>query len=283
LRLPTADTQQPFFSSASIRRGVALVQYTQFCEEYLKARERYPRAAQAALHAFSSWLRSEAPQIAEMAAKERAEYVRAQRSTASAAAGVNGMEIEQAPNVVAASPELEEERSMLDEWAMADAAELGELPSPDAPEHAIAVAPAELADVEQESVAADSAAARDAVSGADARSARLEHRNARKRARVGSDDSDADENAPQPAKIPVAAASSAVAQQAARGIGTAAASSSEERKEVCVVCLDASRARSVLLLPCRHLCLCALCATAEELSKCPLCKARVADMLPVFV
>ena len=47
----------------------------------------------------------------------------------------------------------------------------------------------------------------------------------------------------------------------------------------CVVCLE--RRRSVVVLPCRHLSLCEVCAPA--LVECPMCRGAVSDTLVVFV
>ena len=47
----------------------------------------------------------------------------------------------------------------------------------------------------------------------------------------------------------------------------------------CVVCL--ARPRAVVLLPCRHLCMCALCAAG--VSTCPMCRGAVEETMVVFV
>jgi hypothetical protein len=47
----------------------------------------------------------------------------------------------------------------------------------------------------------------------------------------------------------------------------------------CVVCLE--RPRTVVVLPCRHLSLCEMCAPA--LVECPMCRGAVSDTLVVFV
>ncbi len=43
----------------------------------------------------------------------------------------------------------------------------------------------------------------------------------------------------------------------------------------CVVCL--AGLRCVLMLPCRHLCVCRACGLHESLRHCPLCRAPVQD------
>ena len=47
----------------------------------------------------------------------------------------------------------------------------------------------------------------------------------------------------------------------------------------CVVCL--ARPRAVVILPCRHLSLCALCAA--DVPTCPMCRGVVEDTMHVFV
>jgi hypothetical protein len=50
--------------------------------------------------------------------------------------------------------------------------------------------------------------------------------------------------------------------------------------KLCVVCL--SNEKSILCLPCRHLCLCQECSQHEELDKCPICRLVVENMLLVY-
>ena len=62
-----------------------------------------------------------------------------------------------------------------------------------------------------------------------------------------------------------------------------AASRLEEQQELklCVVCQD--RHKSVLLLPCRHLCVCAECADSRMLQqRCPMCRTRIQRRISVF-
>jgi len=47
----------------------------------------------------------------------------------------------------------------------------------------------------------------------------------------------------------------------------------------CVVCLE--RLKKIVLLPCRHLCLCGACAKAKAID-CPICRSPVASCLPIF-
>jgi hypothetical protein len=52
----------------------------------------------------------------------------------------------------------------------------------------------------------------------------------------------------------------------------------EER--MCVVCLESQK--SVLLLPCRHLCLCGECSSRPEVTKCPICRQTIYEKLVVY-
>jgi hypothetical protein len=51
-------------------------------------------------------------------------------------------------------------------------------------------------------------------------------------------------------------------------------------ENLCVVCID--RPRSFLIVPCRHLALCASCAQ-DEWKECPICKQGVSDIFEIFM
>jgi hypothetical protein len=54
----------------------------------------------------------------------------------------------------------------------------------------------------------------------------------------------------------------------------------DEEAHVCVVCQDAPK--SVLLLPCKHICTCDECS--EAISDCPICRADIAQKITgVFI
>lgn len=61
----------------------------------------------------------------------------------------------------------------------------------------------------------------------------------------------------------------------------------EKEKRKCVVCQD--RKKSVLIMPCKHLCLCVLCADQIARSRmagrrvCPLCRTRIKTIMNVYV
>ncbi|CAH0485699.1 unnamed protein product [Peronospora farinosa] len=56
----------------------------------------------------------------------------------------------------------------------------------------------------------------------------------------------------------------------------------EEQNELklCVICL--SNEKSILCLPCRHLCLCKTCSYRQEVTKCPICRLEIEEMLAVY-
>jgi len=56
---------------------------------------------------------------------------------------------------------------------------------------------------------------------------------------------------------------------------------SAEEENLCVICDDAKK--RVLLLPCRHLCLCSACSKLEKLTDCPMCRAKISDKMEVFM
>ena len=48
----------------------------------------------------------------------------------------------------------------------------------------------------------------------------------------------------------------------------------------CVICLDAKP--TILLLPCKHLCLCSKCYSEDNTSQCPICVGEVESMMNIF-
>ena len=56
--------------------------------------------------------------------------------------------------------------------------------------------------------------------------------------------------------------------------------SEEEDKRTCVICQV--EAKTVLLMPCRHLCVCEECAQRPQLVRCPLCREAVCERINVF-
>jgi hypothetical protein len=56
--------------------------------------------------------------------------------------------------------------------------------------------------------------------------------------------------------------------------------STEDERRMCVVCQE--EIKSVLLMPCRHLCLCKECSRRNEISKCPLCREKISQKIDVY-
>mmetsp|Transcript_22187 Transcript_22187/g.32659 ORF Transcript_22187/g.32659 Transcript_22187/m.32659 type:complete len:154 (-) Transcript_22187:540-1001(-) len=54
----------------------------------------------------------------------------------------------------------------------------------------------------------------------------------------------------------------------------------EEDKRCCVICQ--TEPKTILLMPCRHLCVCAECGRRPELDRCPLCREIVRQKISVF-
>ncbi|KAK1746283.1 hypothetical protein QTG54_002890 [Skeletonema marinoi] len=57
-------------------------------------------------------------------------------------------------------------------------------------------------------------------------------------------------------------------------------SSAIEEEHLCVVCEDAKK--SVIIMPCKHMCLCANCADFDRIKECPMCRAKVEDSMTVY-
>ena len=54
----------------------------------------------------------------------------------------------------------------------------------------------------------------------------------------------------------------------------------QQEQRLCVVCQE--KDKSVVLLPCRHLCLCEVCSAHDDLAHCPLCRRPIAHRISVF-
>lgn len=57
----------------------------------------------------------------------------------------------------------------------------------------------------------------------------------------------------------------------------------EREEKLCVICQD--RTKCIILLPCRHFCLCQTCmeTLAQDYAMCPICRREVVDSLRVYV
>jgi serine/threonine protein kinase len=63
--------------------------------------------------------------------------------------------------------------------------------------------------------------------------------------------------------------------EAAAAVRTAAAAAAQEQAYTCVVCEDAQK--SVLLLPCKHICMCECCAGGVQ--DCPICRVPIEEVI----
>ena len=56
--------------------------------------------------------------------------------------------------------------------------------------------------------------------------------------------------------------------------------SAQNEQSLCVICCNEER--TIVLLPCRHLCLCAPCSQHDSLIDCPLCRKQIQHKFSVF-
>ena len=54
----------------------------------------------------------------------------------------------------------------------------------------------------------------------------------------------------------------------------------QKEQRLCVVCQESEK--SVVLLPCRHMCLCEACSTNNQVQFCPLCRRPIAHRISVY-
>ena len=57
-------------------------------------------------------------------------------------------------------------------------------------------------------------------------------------------------------------------------------SSTIDDEHLCVVCEDAKK--QVMILPCKHMCLCTSCADFDKIKECPMCRAKVEGSINVY-
>ena len=53
-----------------------------------------------------------------------------------------------------------------------------------------------------------------------------------------------------------------------------------DERRLCVVCCETEK--SIVLLPCRHMCLCEGCSEHEAMTACPLCRRQIINKFSVF-
>ena len=62
---------------------------------------------------------------------------------------------------------------------------------------------------------------------------------------------------------------------------TATSQAATDEDNLCVICEEEQK--RVVLLPCKHLCVCVSCSKLEKLEDCPMCRTPISDKLEVFV
>ena len=55
----------------------------------------------------------------------------------------------------------------------------------------------------------------------------------------------------------------------------------EDVQRLCVICHD--REKCVILMPCRHLCLCVECSNHDAVNSCPKCRAVISSKINVYL
>ena len=53
-----------------------------------------------------------------------------------------------------------------------------------------------------------------------------------------------------------------------------------DERRLCVVCVETEK--SIVLLPCRHMCLCEACSEHKAMTQCPLCRRQIINKFSVF-
>jgi len=54
----------------------------------------------------------------------------------------------------------------------------------------------------------------------------------------------------------------------------------EKESRLCVICQEGEK--SVVLFPCRHMCLCESCSQHDDLQQCPLCRRPIVQRISVY-
>ena len=72
-----------------------------------------------------------------------------------------------------------------------------------------------------------------------------------------------------------------LASSSASGQDAATQGSSEADEHLCVICEDGKK--QVVILPCKHMCLCKACADFDKIKECPMCRTKVESSITVFI
>ena len=56
--------------------------------------------------------------------------------------------------------------------------------------------------------------------------------------------------------------------------------SRDESLNYCVICIDAPK--TVVVFPCKHLCLCSMCASKQYVRKCPVCSVHIDSKIDII-
>jgi ATP-dependent DNA helicase PIF1 len=59
------------------------------------------------------------------------------------------------------------------------------------------------------------------------------------------------------------------------------ASESSTDDQLCCICIDSKKC--VLLIPCKHVCMCSTCGLREDITDCPLCLTKIDSKMQIFV
>ena len=55
---------------------------------------------------------------------------------------------------------------------------------------------------------------------------------------------------------------------------------SQNAQQLCIICCELPKA--VVLMPCRHMCLCETCGHMEKITVCPMCRKQISQRISVF-
>lgn len=86
---------------------------------------------------------------------------------------------------------------------------------------------------------------------------------------------------PQETALPVAQPQIAIASASLPHQQDTTQKSNDEDENLCVICEDGKK--QVVLLPCKHMCLCKACADFDKIKECPLCRTKVESSMTVFI